>query len=266
MRLLITRPRDDAETLAAALAARGVETMIEPMLEIVSLPGPRIARDEYQAILFTSANGVRALVNRNRGELGDLAAVPVFAVGDATARAARDVGFAQVESAAGDVGSLASLVVARLEPAAGPLLHIAASQLAGDLAGSLAAAGFTVRRSTLYEARQAQNLSPATIDALRHGAIDAVMFFSPRTAAAFVTLAQNAGVAPCLSAVAALCLSQAVAAAASAVSWRVIVVAPRPDQAALLGCLSDPTLQGAGAKSKGSIAASNGTPAARKAT
>lgn len=271
MRLLVTRPRADADSFAAALAARGVEALIEPMLEIVPLPGPPITRQDHQAILFTSVNGVRALASRNHGQLGDLAPVPVYTVGDATARAARAAGFSRVESASGDVAALASLVVTRLSPDKGALLHVAASRVAGDLAGRLSAAGFTTRRSVLYETHKARALSPATLEGLRRGRIDGVTFFSPRTAAAFVTLARDAGITSCLSATVALCLSDAVAAAASSSAWRAIIVAPRPDQEALLGCLSDMALQPSGLQpseggTDGTISAPHAAPAARKTT
>jgi len=259
MRLLVTRPREDAESFAQALAARGIDTMIEPMIEIVDLPGPPVARADIQAVLFTSVNGVRALVRRNRGDLADFVDLPALAVGDATAGAARGAGFRRVESAAGDVVALTALVRARLSPRDGPLLHIAGSEVAGDLAGALATAGFIVRRSAIYAARKATALSAATLDALRHGEIDGVTFFSPRTAAAFVTLCRDSGALPALAGVAALCLSQAVAQAAGVVPWRAIVVAPRPDQDALLGCLGDPAMQQARADSGSGV-----SPAARE--
>lgn len=243
MRLLVTRPREDALSFAAALAASGIETVIEPMLEIVDLPGPALARDDAQAVLFTSVNGVRALRRRNRSDLSPFLNLPVLTVGDGSARAARATGFHRVDSAAGDVEALAALVMARLSPGGGPLLHVAGSQAAGDLAGRLAAAGFVVRRAAIYDARQATALSTGTLEALRHGRLDAVTFFSPRTATAFVTLCRDAGVLPLLADTVALCLSQAVARAAGAAKWRAIVVAPRPDQEGLLGCLSDPALQ-----------------------
>jgi len=213
------------------------------MIDIIDLPGPPVARHDAQAILFTSANGVRALHRRNQGDLSELVPLPVLAVGNATAQAARDAGFRQVESAAGDVAALASLILARLAPAAGPLLHIAGSQVAGDLAGRLTAEGFVVRRDVIYGARQATQLSMATLDGLRLSQIDGVTFFSPRTAAAFVTLCRDRGALPLLQAVVALCLSPAVAQAVNTVTWRAIIVAPRPDQDALLGCLDDPALR-----------------------
>lgn len=260
MRLLVTRPRPDAEPFAQALAACGIESAIEPMIDIIDLPGPPIPRRNEQAILFTSANGPRALQRRNSGDLSALAALPVYAVGDATAKAARAAGFRQVDSASGDVAALTALVLARLSPQEGPLLHVAGSQLAGDLAGRLTAAGFIVNRAAIYAARKATALSAATQEGLRLGLFDGVTFFSPRTAAAFVTLCCDCGVVAHLRDVAAICLSQAVAQAVSGVTWRIVLVAPRPDQDALLGCLGDGALRSAKA-GMGSV-----MPAARENT
>ena len=61
LRALVTRPRGEAESLAAALAARGIEPIIEPLLVIHYRGEPTPDLAGVQAILCTSANGVRAL-------------------------------------------------------------------------------------------------------------------------------------------------------------------------------------------------------------
>ncbi|EWY40527.1 uroporphyrinogen III synthase [Skermanella stibiiresistens SB22] len=234
-RILITRPRDDAEALAAELTRRGFEAMVQPLLEIRNLPGPPLDLSGVQALLCTSANGVRATAARTTRR--DL---PVLAVGDATARAALDDGFIRVESAKGDVQSLAKLAIDRLDPGAGRLLHAAGSAVAGDLAGELGAAGFTVERHVLYAAEPASGLLPETVQALYAGTIDAALFFSPRTAQSFVKVVGKAGLTDRLGGILAVCLSEAVGDAVRTVCWRDVVTARRPDQAALLDLLAAP--------------------------
>ena len=190
---LITRPEEDARPLAEALAARGVATVIEPLLAIRPLPeaAADLAKDlaGVQALLFTSANGVRAFA-----ELSPRRDIGVLAVGDATASTARGLGFTAVESAGGDVQALARLVKQRLKPAGGPLFHAAGSAVAGDLAERLAADGFDLRRRMLYESATATALSPEALAALKQGRIDLVLLFSPRTAVTFTELARAAAV------------------------------------------------------------------------
>lgn len=234
MRVLVTRPREDAAALVAALEARGHDVLLEPLLAITPRKDPDwpSGHDRAQALLITSANGARAFaaLDARRG-------LPVFAVGDASATACRELGFAQVTSAGGDVADLAALVAEKLDPAAGPLLHPAAGKLAGDLQGALSAAGFTVLRAVLYDARPATVLSAACTSAFNDGLIDVVTFFSPRTAAAFVSLVEAADLSHACRAVTALCLSEAVAARVSGLSWARSVVAARPEQDALLAAL-----------------------------
>ena len=229
---LITRPEEDAQPLADALAARGIATLIEPLLAIAPLPAAaeQLAGDlaGVQAILFTSANGVRAFAALSpRRDIG------VLAVGDATATTARAVGFGAVESAGGDVKDLARLVKQRLKPEGGALFHAAGSAVAGDLAQLLAADGFTLRRRMLYESQAAQAFGAAARAALLSGGIDLVLLFSPRTAATFAGLAKAARIDG--KAMTALCLSPAVAAAVGDFSWRAVETAARPDLPAMLG-------------------------------
>jgi len=228
---LITRPEEDARPLAEALASRGVAVVIEPLLAIRVLPEAAgdLAKGlaGVQALLFTSANGVRAFA-----ELSPRRDIGVLAVGDATATAARELGFGAVESAGGDVQALARLAKRRLKPVGGPLFHAAGSAVAGDLAETLAAEGFELRRRMLYESTTATSLSPETVAALRRGHVDLVLLFSPRTAATFAELTKAAAIdtAP----VTALCLSPAVAKAVEDLPWRRVEVAEKPDLPSLL--------------------------------
>jgi uroporphyrinogen-III synthase len=228
-RALITRPRAEAEALAAALERRGIAAVIAPMLEIVFRPAGPLELDGVQALLCTSANGVRALAQAS-AERG----LPLFAVGDATAAAARHAGFTAVASAAGDADALARLAAARLDPQAGRLLHVAGGAVAGDLAGALAARGFAVARAVLYDARPATALSEEARRALSGGEIDLALFFSPRSAATFVELASAAGLAHACAGITAIAISAAVDRALAALGWRARHIADKPDRRALL--------------------------------
>lgn len=233
MRVLVTRPEADAEPIAADLAARGHTAVIEPLFDIVARPGAAVDLAGIQALALTSANGARALAART-----DRRDLPVFAVGDATAATARAAGFRRVESAAGDVADLAALIADRLDPGAGAVFHAAASRPAGDLKGRLEAAGFTVRRVALYDAEPRAAFSAATAGALGDGAIDAVLFFSPRTGRTFVRLLAESRLTAVCGRITAVCLSAAVAGEIEQLPWRTLLIAAQPTQAALLDTLA----------------------------
>jgi uroporphyrinogen-III synthase len=238
LRALVTRPRCEAAGLAAALAVRDIAVIIEPMIEIRDCDGPPPDLTGVQALLCTSANGVRALARRcaERG-------LPLFAVGDATAARGRAAGFSRVESAGGALADLVRLVRERLRPEAGRLLHVAGSAVAGDLAGDLRASGFTVARAVLYQSRPAAALSAPCVQALRAASVDFALFFSPRTAATFARLAERAGIAATLAGVTALSISTAADAALAPLRFRERHIAERPDQPGLLAALDHLVMQ-----------------------
>jgi len=228
LRALVTRPREEAENLAVALAERGIGALVEPLLQ-VHFQAAALDLTGVQAVLCTSANGVRALarVTHQRG-------LPLLAVGDATAARARAEGFTEVASAAGTVADLVDLAVARLRPRDGRLVHVAGDVVTGDLAGALRAHGFMTERIILYEARPVAALSEAAVHAVRCGTVDFAMFFSPRTATIFVGLAGSAGVAGGCRAITTLSISAAADAPLAGLPWRDRWVAEKPNQPALL--------------------------------
>lgn len=232
IRALVTRPQQDATSLVAALEKRGVETFICPMLYITIMTDVPVDLSGVQAVLFTSANGVRAFA-----ALTSLRDIPIFAVGDRTGATAEENRFLHVESAGGDVDTLAELVLRRCKPTDGVILHPAGTAVAGDIAGRLGAAGFAVRRIVIYEARQAEGFSGEIRMALLDGEVDLVLFFSPRTAKTFVDLAKAEGLEPACEKLEAFCLSEAVAAAADPIMWRRVMVAQTPTQDSLLATL-----------------------------
>ncbi|MBL8805342.1 MAG: uroporphyrinogen-III synthase [Rhodospirillales bacterium] len=234
LRVLVTRPLGEAELFAVALAMHGHEAVLAPMISIAPLADAAIDLAGAQALLFTSANGVRAFAQIRRER--DL---PAFCVGSATAEAARTAGFGTVEVAGGDVDALAALVRARLKPADGALVHAAGTVVAGDLAGALAADGFEVRRTPLYVAESAAELPDAAVAELRAGRIDAVTFFSPRTAEIFARSAHRAGLADEFGGVAAVALAQSAfdALHRENVPFGAEIAAARPEETALLDAL-----------------------------
>ena len=231
---LLTRPRPDSETLAALLQDRGVKSLIEPVINIHPLDDILLPDlDKMQALLLTSANGVRALAQL-LGPPPEARHIALLAVGAASAEAARQLGFQNVVSAGGNVDSLVALARAQLNPAHGPLLHVAGTKVAGDLAAMLKSHGFYVQRERIYEARARAQLSPEAQYALTDNQIDMVLFFSPRSARTFAKLSCAAAVDSALAQVTAICLSAAVAKAASGVTWRRVRIARKPEKAALL--------------------------------
>ncbi len=181
MRLLVTRPEPEATRTAERLRELGHEPVTAPMLTSVFLDPPMPAIDPV-AILLTSLNGVRGLMRWPVPEAWF--ALPVLAVGDRTAEAAREAGFASVSSADGDGVALAALAMERLEPDAGPLLYPAAVDRAGTWTETLTGAGHALELVEVYRMEPAASLPDSVVAALREDRVDGVLVYSPRTATA----------------------------------------------------------------------------------
>ena len=230
MRVLVTRPLEDANETAALLTARGHEAVVAPLLRVNYHDGHALHLEGVQAILATSANGVRALARRT-----SLRDFPVFAIGSQTAEAARAAGFADVRDADGNAQTLSKAVIAWASPKDGVLLHVAGAEAEGRLAELLATAGFTVRSEILYDVPAVAEFPGAVRDRIAAGMLDAVLLFSARSSEAFAACMAKAGLS--CEALTAVCISEAAAKPLLALAFREIRIAPRPNQASLLDCL-----------------------------
>ena len=232
MRILVTRPEEDAAEISQKLRAMGHEVIAAPLLHIRFHEGPEIALDGVQAILASSANGVRAIARRTKRR-----DVPLFAVGPQTEAEARAVGFTHIKNAHGDGAALARATAEWVKSEGGALLHAAGAEAPKLLVSALEKNGFTVRREVLYDAQAAERLPDAAAQALKSGALDAVMHFSSRSAKTFADCVVREDLAaPCENLIA-LCISEAAAKALSPLHFREIRIATAPNQQALLALL-----------------------------
>lgn len=228
MRLLVTRPEPDATRTAERLRALGHEPVLAPLLEARFLdPVPPAFLPA--AILLTSGNGLRGLLR-----WPDFRAwldIPVLAVGDRTATAAREAGFRDVRSADGDGDALASLAIATLDPSAGTLLYPAAVDRAGHWPERLAAAGYELSLVEIYRMDPVAALPDSVADDLHQSRLDGVLLYSPRTAKTFVELVTGLNPPPPLDGLAIYALSANVA---SVLTFGTAILAEEPTDDALL--------------------------------
>ncbi len=232
MRLLVTRPEPDGERTAAALRAYGHEVVVAPLLRVETI-ATRLPEGPYGAVVMTSANAARAVAQHPAHD--QLTSLVAFTVGRHSADAARAAGFRDVHSADGDQGDLVALLRARYAGGSQPLLYLAGEDRAGDLAGDLASGGVPVVAVSIYRAVKAERFPAAVATALAQGALDGVLHFSRRSAEAYLACAQSAGVPASGRGPLHYCLSRQVSEPLAAAGFGGIRVAPRPDEAALIG-------------------------------
>jgi uroporphyrinogen-III synthase len=229
MKLLITRPLNAAKDLNTQLQTAGHKVVMSPLLEISYRQKQALDLNRVQAFAVTSVNGIRGLA-----QAIDTRDMPVFAVGEKSASFARQSGFSVVYSADGDVAALAALMIAKLDPAKGDILHGGGARLAGDLGQALQRAGFSYRREVLYDAHDAEGLSARADEALKDGSLDGVLLFSPHTAKVFKTIIDASGYTSHIKSLDGWCLSQNVATEIADLGFAQIHIASKSTEKELL--------------------------------
>ena len=228
--MLVTRPDTDAARTQARLGALGIDSEALPLLDCVplasSLPEPK----GFAALAVTSANALEAL--HRRGVLGGFLGLKVFAVGERTAATARELGFADVVATGGTLDHLvAAIAGAELQ---GPVFYPSARHPSGDLARSLAAFGVLVVTTRVYDMRMIEAVPDGVVKRLNSGRFAAALFYSKRTAEAFVSLLGSRLEARAKSRLGMLCLSEQVASPLIAARFIRIGLADHPNEAAMM--------------------------------
>ena len=239
MAVLVTRPHPDDETTAASLRARGFDVLRAPMLRFEPVAFHEDMNARYSAVIVTSANALRGIEPHLKGHR--MLELPLFAVGEHTAAAARRAGFTHVVSANGDAANLRDLVLASLKAKelkkASTLLYLAGAEIARDLASELEESGFRVVTQTTYKMIAVKSLPRETCDAFAANQVEAVLHYSQRSARAFLDAARAAGVEISALAIPQCCISAAVASVVRDVGATQVVVAATPDENALFEAL-----------------------------
>lgn len=183
MRLLITRPHDQAIGTASLLRDDGHEPVIEPLLRVEPLEG-EFPAGPYVGAIVTSINAVPALAGSPYPKSD-----PVFAVGEKTASALDGKGFSSVCTGHGDIDSLVNLVAnAAAADEDHPFLYPCAQQTARDLPALLSQRGLSCRPWLVYRTVPVPRFTEETARALRQGEFDGVLLYSPKTARRFSQL------------------------------------------------------------------------------
>ena len=237
--LLLTRPQKDAQDFAQEVLSHqpAAQILISPVLTITPI-GTLPDLSAYAAVVFTSRHAVACFAHAHIPKK-----MTCFAVGEATAEAAKKLGFSVINSA-GAAQDLILLV--QKTGAAGPVIHPHGQHPRGQIATTLTKKGIPCAECVIYD----QIETPLSIQAralLTQPQALLVPVFSPRSA----RLLQRYGPLPNGSEI--IAISQTVAACFSTQPHIKTTVACHPNRGAMLKAvlrrfqdmmLIDPTIKG----------------------
>lgn len=217
MRVVVTRPMRSGQKTATLLQERGHEPILLPLTE--AMHKAEAAREllarEPDAIAVTSAEAFRAL-KASGIDLSSHIDRPLFAVGAATAEAARESGFKTLMIGDGDGTALAHLVKTTLVPIAQAsaansthLLYLAGRPREGGFETALTNSAIRLDVAEIYEMQPVLWDKPGLQAALTTPA-DAVLLYSRETARIFFKLLRAHDLAPLLRDTRFICISEKV--------------------------------------------------------
>ncbi len=228
--LLLTRPKAQSWALVKEIETGFPDKaacLVSPMMAITPV-GDLPDTSKFQAVLFTSVNGVQAFV-----DLGGMAE-KCYCVGGRTTQMAQAAGL-DATSANGAAAELVTLVATDLNAEDGPLLHIRGEHTAGDIADNLTTHGFTVEQAVLYR-QQACALTEAARQALAQGDVQGLPLYSPLTARRFAEILTQNPDWPTQN-LTALCISQNVGDIVRNLGFGRIEIAKAPNGAEMLALI-----------------------------
>lgn len=239
-RVLVTRPEPGATQTAARLESLGFTAIKLPLQETVPVPvAPDVSLSDVAAVAFPSASAVR---HAPYELLQRLSGLPCFAVGEATAQAAREAGFTGIVVADGDAESLAAAIVANRP--SGAVAYLCGRVRRSVFESRLAEAGIPAIVIETYDTL-ALDMDADGVAGLAEGdAIDVALVYSASAAdrlASLVTEPEISG--RCVNTIF-ICISDRVAQELAGLEFspesgpgRKILVAEEPNETAMLKVL-----------------------------
>ena len=205
-RVLVLRPEPGATATVQRARERGLGAVAMPLFEVEPVSWIVPGATDFDGLLLTSANAVRA----GGEQLARLRGLPVHAVGEATAEAARNAGFSIASTGEADAGRLLQSIDPGLK-----LLHLCGEDRKEP------AASQKITRIPVYRSRASGNVD------LGRARDAVVLVHSPRAGMRFAELLQDR------SSISIAAISPA-AAEAVGDGWAIVESANAPTDDALL--------------------------------
>ena len=231
-RVLVTRPEPGASETTRRLESLGFDPITMPLQEIRRVPvAPEAARHVVVAVAVPSASAVRhapgALLRQWSG-------LPCFAVGEATAEAARTAGFTHVIAAAGDAESLGELIIS--DAPAGKVAYLCGKVRRPLFENMLRRAGVPVITLETYDTLTLELDIGAISRRIGKSAVDCALVYSASAAAILAKIVQATDLRGRFEGTTFICISDRVSKELAGTGHK-ILVAEEPDETALLEML-----------------------------
>ena len=220
MNILITRPLIDSEDLMGKLFSLGHKIIHIPTLKISAVKTESIDINEYDALIFTSANAIRNLktVNETKSKL-------CFCVGSITEKIARQLGYHNTLSAGGTVNALKNLIINSNQiNEKSKIAYFCGDNVAYDLDSELKKEGLKINKIINYKSEKITDLNDQNKKIISNHSPDIIFVYSLRSGESFIEITRNYSLYPLMTESKVMCISEKVAKVFKLDGWKKVEV------------------------------------------
>jgi len=217
MHILLTRPLDDCKDLIIKFKSLGHKVSHLPVIKIESVEYDQPNYNNYQGIIFTSANAVKNLnlINLNKK-------INCFCVGSATEKIVKQNGFQNIFCADGNVNNLKEIILQNFDYNKGKLLYVSGEIISSDLDRDLISEGYFVKRIVTYNVLPIDEMSEKFIMDLKSSIPDMIFIYSQNSAKNYLNLLKKYGLTDIWMDTNLMCLGEKTSSVLNEIKWKKI--------------------------------------------
>lgn len=234
MRVLVTRAEPAASRTKRKLVAIGHDPVLLPIFELVDTGG-KIPENNYDGVIFTSANAVEVL--SRRGWKPSASMRTAFCVGSRTAEAAKDLGFYECVVASGGGVALCEKIGNLSLPQNYRFFCPTTPDRSFDMRDHLALLGYCVDLADIYQTRKISFPHQTLQNAMKECKNGAVLVYSARSAGYLAELLDTDLGKIDISAISLVGISKSATNIMLKYPWRDVYVSNNPDEETMLSLL-----------------------------
>ncbi len=181
MHILLTRPLEDCSEMIVKFKSLGHQVSHLPLLNVEEVIHDKINFEDFNGIIFTSANAVKFL---KHGEINKT--IKCFCVGETTEKKARSLGFQNTIAAEGNASNLKELILQNHNFTEGQLLYLSGETISVDLDQQLMKEGYNIKRIVNYRVNHNQNFNEDFVKELKKNMPNMVYVYSQNSGSSFL--------------------------------------------------------------------------------
>ena len=210
----------DSEDLMGKFFSLGHKIIHIPTLKISAIKIESVNINQYDALIFTSANAIRNLDVSSEGKKK-----LCFCVGSITEKIARQLGYNNTLSAGGTVNALKNLIINSKEiNDKSKIAYFCGDNITYDLDLELKREGFIIDKFINYKSEKITDLNDKNKEIINNHSPDIIFVYSLRSAESFVEIVRNYSLYPLMTGSKVMCISGKVANVFKSLGWKKVEI------------------------------------------